>query len=116
MSIINFFNKQPIKIKLMLIIMLICSISLIVTGSAFVIYERYHIKQNLIRDISALSLLIAEKSSDVLKYQDISLAEENLSMLRAEPSVVAACILNDRGNLFVSYRTRDGNAIVFPPE
>lgn len=94
--------------------MLICSVSLMVTGTAFVIYERYHIKQNLIRDISALSILIAEKSSGALKYQDISLAEENLSMLRAEPSVIAACILNDKGNLFVSYRTGDGNEIVFP--
>ena len=100
-------RKQPIKVKLMLIIMLTSLVCLLLTGVAVVVYERYHVKRDLVNDISALAMLIADRSTAALTFQDPRLAEENLAALHVKPAVVAACILNENGEVFAKYNTID---------
>ena len=100
-------RKQPIKVKLMLIIMLTSFACLLLTGVTVIVYERYHIKRDLVKDVSALALLIADRSTAALTFQDPRLAEENLSALHVKPAIEAACILNENGEVFASYNSID---------
>ncbi len=102
-------RKQPIRVKLMLIIMLTSFVCLLLTGIAVVVYERVHVKRDLVNDISALAMLIADRSTAALTFQDPRLAEENLAALHVKRAVVAACILNENGEVFAKYNTIDSN-------
>jgi signal transduction histidine kinase len=110
---IKIVRKQPIKVKLMLIIMLTSAICLLVTGVTVIIYERLQIKRDLVKNISALALLIADRSTAALTFQDPRLAEENLLALRVKPEVVAACILNESGEVFAKFLTTDPHELNF---
>jgi PAS domain S-box-containing protein len=107
----QFISKLPIKIKLMLIIMLTSLISLLLTGATFIILNNYNAKQDLIKNISAIGMLIADRSTAALTFQDYRLAEENLSALHIKPAVVAAFILNDTGTVIARYITVGGSNI-----
>ncbi|MBI2417764.1 MAG: PAS domain S-box protein [Ignavibacteriales bacterium] len=50
-------------------------------------------------------MLIADRSTAALTFQDIILAEENLSALRIKPSVHAAYILNENDVIFAKYQS-----------
>jgi PAS domain S-box-containing protein len=110
----QFINKLPIKIKLMIIIMLTSIISLLITGAAFIILNKYYAKQNLIKNISAISMLIASRSTAAVSLQDYPFAEENLSALSIKPDVVAAYILNDSGSVIARYNTFSGRDLSPP--
>jgi len=110
----SFIRKKPIKVKLMLIIMLTSIVSLLLTGAIVILYEQYYIKQDLVKNISALGSLIADRSTAALTFQDSRLAEENLTALHVKSSVVAACIFNDKGEVFAKYNVYGSEPINFP--
>jgi signal transduction histidine kinase len=109
----NVIRKQPIKVKLMLIIMLTSFTCLLLTGVTVIAYERFRIKRDLVKDVSALAMLIADRSTAALTFQDPRLAEENLSALHVKPAVVAACILNENGEVFAKYNSMDLGKLKF---
>ncbi|MDD8012408.1 MAG: ATP-binding protein [Acidobacteriota bacterium] len=106
---LGIIRKQSIKAKLMLIIMLTSIVCLLLTGAAVVVYERYHVTRDLVSDMNALAMLIADRSTAALTFQDPRLAEENLAALHVKPAVVAACILNENGDVFARYNTIDAS-------
>lgn len=62
-------RKQPIKVKLILIIMLTSILCLLLTGVTVIIYERQQTKKDLVNDLSALGLLIADRKT---RHHDVS--------------------------------------------
>ena len=111
---IDIGRKQPIKVKLILIIMLTSIICMLLTGVTIIIYERRQIKRDLVNDLSALALLIADRSTAALTFQDPRLAIENVSALHVKPEVEAACILDEKGDVFAQYNTVDFRQLTFP--
>jgi PAS domain S-box-containing protein len=107
-------KKLQIKAKLMLIIMFTSIISLLLAGITVIIYERYHIKQDLVRDLSTIGEIIADRSTAALIFRDSRLAEENLSALHIKSSVIVAGILNENGNVFATYGAIDSNTMSLP--
>ena len=105
----------PIKKKLVLIAMTTTIISLLVAGAAFTVYDRYRVKQNMVQDLSALAMLIAERSNAALLFDDPNLARENLGSLRVKPSVTSACIYTEQGAVFASYNATGVKMEAFPP-
>ena len=114
MNGLQFVGKLSIKGKLMLIVMLTSIIALLLAGTAFIVYERHRVKQNMVQDISALGKLIADRSTAALVFNDLFLATENLAALRIKPSVIAACIYNADGSVFAEYKTGKEGSIRFP--
>jgi signal transduction histidine kinase len=107
-------EKLPIKEKLMLIIMLISVLGLLLSVTAFLYYDNYRAKKDLVNDISATARLIADRSSAALLFDDEKLAQENLHALRVKPSVSAACIYNASGAVFAGYSSADGTGVPCP--
>lgn len=111
---IQLIKKLPIKGKLILICMLTCILCLTLASVVVIIYSSNYMKQEQVRNMSTISLLIADRSTAALTFQDRSLAEENLSTLRIKPLVVAACVYNQDGEIFAEYRNQSDNAVKFP--
>jgi PAS domain S-box-containing protein len=99
----NFIRKLPIKIKIILIIMLTSTLSLLLVGTAFIFFDQYHAKKDLILNVSAIGQLIADRSSAALAFQDARLAEENLAALGMKPAVDGAWILTRQNDEFARY-------------
>jgi signal transduction histidine kinase len=110
----NLITKLPIKAKLILIIMLTSIIGLLLAGEAIYVYDQYRGKENILRDISTIAVLIADRSTAALAFGDSRLAEENLSALRVKPSIVAACIYDENGSVLARYKNGDRGAIPIP--
>ena len=94
--------------------MLTSIVCMLVTGITIIIYERHQIKKDLVNDLSALALLIADRSTAALTFQDPRLAIENVSALHVKPEVEAACILDEKGDVFAQYNTVDFRKLTFP--
>jgi PAS domain S-box-containing protein len=100
--------------KLIIIIMMTSIFSLLITGATFIILNNFNAKKDLVKNTSAIGMLIAGRSTAALTFQDYRLAEENLSVLSINTSVVAAFIFNDSGTVIARYTTADGQNIHFP--
>ncbi len=98
----------------MLFIMLTSIISLLLTGTAFILYNNYLAKQELVKDLSSIGKLIADRSTAAITFQDAGLAGENLSSLSIKPSVVAARIETDNGTVIANYYSGEGKGITLP--
>ena len=94
--------------------MLTSIVSLIFTGATVIIYEHFQIKQSFVKEISALGLTFANRSAPALINRDSQVAETNLAAFRVKPAVLAACILDDKGELFVKYNSKENSKIIFP--
>jgi signal transduction histidine kinase len=110
----GFIQRLPIRKKLILIAMMSTIIGLLVAGTAFTAYNRYHVKRKMVQDLSALAMLIAERSNAAMLFDDPNLARENLASLRVKPSVTAACIYTAAGDLFAAYNASGLKMEPFP--
>jgi len=99
--------------KIILITMLTALVGLLITGSAFSIYEHHRIRASMLRLLSGSAQLIAERSNAALLFNDSGLARENLSSLHVEPMVTRACIYTENGTVFAEYP--EGNHPKSPP-
>jgi len=107
-------KKLPIKKKLVVISMAATIIGLLVAGTAFTVFDRYRVKQNMVQDLSALSMLIAERTNAALLFDDPDLARENLASLRVKPSVTGARIYTENGTVFATYNAAGKESEKFP--
>ena len=107
----NLITKLPIKTKIVLIMMLTSLIGLLLAGIVLIVYDQYRVKANILKDISIIGVLIADRSTAALAFGDSSLAEENLSALRVKDSIVAACIYDETGSVIARYKGGDGGSI-----
>ena len=99
--------EPPIKRKLIFIIMLIVSVTLLLAGSAFVANDIYTVKAGMVKDNTILADVIGIDSTAALSFNNQHDAAETLEDLRAEPDLNAACIYAKNGSPFAIY-TRGG--------
>ena len=97
------FRNLPIRQKLTLIVILTCSI-LVTLISAFFMAEKYiSFRHNMVSDMTSLVQVIGMNSTAAITFRDSRTAEEILSVLSADPDVVAACIFDPQGTIFAAY-------------
>jgi signal transduction histidine kinase/CheY-like chemotaxis protein len=104
----------PIKLKLMLIIMAASMAVLLASSTAFIIQDRKLMKDNMVRDLTSMALLIADRSTAALIFNDNKVSSEILTALRIKRSVEAASIYDENNNIFAYYYSSKNNKFVFP--
>ena len=107
-------RNWPIRLKLMLIIMATSIAVLLLTATAFSVYEHFRAQRSMVQDISALGRLVADRSTAALLFDDPTLATENLAALRGISSVRSAGIVNEKGSLIAHYGAEDRPAVQLP--
>jgi PAS domain S-box-containing protein len=112
---VNFLRDGTIKRKLMTIIMLTCSVALALACSAILVYEVADYRNVLRRNTEVMADVIGANCASPLSFQRNDAAVETLSALKAEPSVISACVYDKSGKPFATY-CRSENERADPPK
>jgi signal transduction histidine kinase/CheY-like chemotaxis protein len=79
------------------------SLALCTLASAFLLFDNARCRDELHSHLSTLADVVGQNSRTALSFSDQQAAAEVLRALRAEPSVVAACLYELSGHLFAHY-------------
>src|SRR5437764_13025625 len=107
-------HNMSIQRKQMLIIMLTCTVALLLACAIFVAYDVVSFRKGIVKKVSVLAEAVGNNCTATLEYNDPKTAEETLSALRAEPSVVSACIYTPKGEVFAVYNRAGATAFKLP--
>src|ERR1051326_1333866 len=88
------FSQIPLPRKLVLITTVATVASLVLACVAFVAYDLLAFRQSVIERATTLAQVIGDNSTAALSFGDPQAAEETLAAIKAEPSIVAAEILD----------------------
>lgn len=114
------FNDLPIRRKVAIAIVATIVLALILTATAFLVYEWSSFRQATLTNVTTLSRVIAANSTAALVFHNDEDASETLATLRAETDIVAAAIYDAKGRRVAVYRTKGAEApaslTAIPPE
>jgi two-component system, sensor histidine kinase len=96
-------DATSIRQKLHLILLRVSLASLLLAGVGLMAYDLTRHAAAFQRDLETQADVLALTSQAALSFQDPTTAAEDLSSLRAKPSVDAAAIYDGRGQLFAWY-------------
>jgi signal transduction histidine kinase len=86
------FRDLSIPKKIVAIIMVISAAALLLSSFALMAYDFSTTRQELSTSANVFAHVVAFNTAAAVSFNDIVEAEETLNSLRAEPSIVAACI------------------------
>lgn len=95
----------PIISKLSRIVLLTCGLALLLAAIGFLAIELVAYRQLVIAKLGTLSVVTATNTTKALLRNDRATAQEIITALAAEPTIVAAAIYDGDGELFASYPT-----------
>jgi len=113
--VITRLGISTIKRKMMFIIMITCSVTLVLACAAILFFEVAGTKQILRRNTEVMANVIGANSSAALSFNDKAAAKETLEALKAEPYGLSACLYNKDGEVFAMY-FRTGVKETAPPK
>jgi signal transduction histidine kinase len=107
------FSDLPLKDKVVRIILLTTSAVLLLTSAFYFAYQVISFRQNSARQLAILGKVISSNSTAALAFRDKEGAQEVLSALAAEPHIVAACLYDETGEVFIHFPQNEPTKI-FP--
>jgi len=99
----EYFNKLPIRKKLLLIIMLVTGGVMIFINIVMCAYDFFTLRHVLVKNLAVLTKAIANNASSAVVFSDQDAASETLLALRAEPCIKYAAILTPDRRVFATY-------------
>ena len=96
-------SMRSIRRKLTVIIMLTSTIAVLLTCLGFVISDVVSLRKDLAGDLSTLAEIVGVNVVEELTFGDRQGAVGDMSALKAKPSIVAAGVYTERGELFAQY-------------
>src|SRR3989442_9789900 len=96
------FKNISIKSKLTVIIMLTSCIALLLACAAFVAYELFTFRHNLVLELSTLGQITGKNCAAAVSFNRPEDAEKTLANLSGERKLVAACI-HKEGKVWARY-------------
>lgn len=94
------FRGRSIRRKLWMIVLISSSTALLFATLFLFMLEFYELRNSVQEELRLTANLVANRSTAALVFEDTKLANENLSTLRSNPSVVVACIFQRNGQQF----------------
>jgi methyl-accepting chemotaxis protein len=109
----HLFENISIKRKIEAINLMTMGVALFIACLSFILYERHNLRQNMLRELSVLSEIISNNSTAALAFDERANGNEILSVLAAKKDIAAACLYNERGEIFATYN-RSSQPYAFP--
>jgi len=97
------FRNLSIKGKVVSVIMLTTIIVLLLTVTAFTVYDLVSYREALVRDLVTTAAITADNSTAVLTFEDEENAQKTLAALKADPHITAGALYDLKGNIFARY-------------
>jgi len=108
---LNRLRELPIRAKLVAMIMLTSGVVLLLSAAAYFAWDYYRLRADLTAEATAQARLILENAEAALNFRDERVATETLATLAAVPRIRTACLYDNRGALFASWRRSGGPCI-----
>jgi hypothetical protein len=102
---LKFFHDIPIKRKVILVILLANVVTLVLALLAGLIYQRYHNREVITRDLLAQGEIVGANSTAALIFNDAGTAAEKLAPLKSERHVLAAALYLPDRNCLAAFGT-----------
>ncbi len=109
-------RDMPIRTKLTILLIGIVSLALMLICVAFLIHDLRLGKRAMVERLNALAHVLGNDCRDPLVFAGLDEVsarmdtEETLSSLRLEPTVVAACVYDAKGEVFATYTAPSASA------
>jgi HAMP domain-containing protein len=113
---LNTPKEMPIKKKLILVIFLTSFAVLVLENIGFIIYEHLHHKNELTQDIDSFARIISKRSSEPLSQRDKKVVQDILEIVSIEKQIVAACIYDEKGQIFTRFESGEESPFKFPDD
>ena len=97
------FRDVPIRKKLVAIILLTTGIVLAGSTIAHVVYEVFSFRKDVQKDLQSTAAVIGNNSIAALMFQDRKVAEESVSVLKNNKSIIAAYLITTDHKILASY-------------
>jgi PAS domain S-box-containing protein len=97
------FQDLPIRRKLTAITMLTSITALVLTATAFAVYDVVSHRANLVANVTAKAATLAQLSAPALTAEDPAAARQVLAALRADPHIEEAALYDLQGRLVAQY-------------
>jgi PAS domain S-box-containing protein len=111
--LVRLFTELSIRRKLTCLMMFTAACALALAGVTFAAVEVVMLRTRMGTDLDTLAHIIGANSAAALTFGDRDAGREVLDVLRAKPSIRAACVYTGRGVPFAVYRAGPGEAL--PP-
>ena len=96
-------RNRSIKTRLRLLITSASVVAILVSSAALVGYQIYRYKRDVSNALTLRARILALNASAALAFQNLSDAQELLSVFQLDPAVTSACIFDPSGNRFAEY-------------
>jgi len=100
-------KNQPIGRKLAIVTLGATTLALILACAGFTIYERASFRTATVSELTTLADTLGANAAASLTFNDKRTGQDILGALRAEQSVLAASLYDDKGLIFAEYRRSD---------
>src|SRR5580658_5661481 len=97
------FRNLPIKRKLTRVIMLTSTVVLLLTATAFIVYEVQNLRHNLRVNSEAIAVIAAEESGAVVAAGNEKAAEEILENFSAKRQILLSALYGPDGRILARY-------------
>lgn len=107
------FPNMSLRWKQQWIIMLTCGLALALACAAFITYDAFSFRREIVERVSSLAEVVGKNNTAAIDFNDSAAAEQTLAALQGEAGIVMAHVHTSGDALFASYH-REGAAL--PPE
>ena len=94
---------MTIRRKLISVIMLATTISLVLIGAVFIFWQWFTLRQSMVSSLSTQAKVIADNCKASMTFQESQDANDTLTSLKEEPSIIFGGIYTLDGKIFASY-------------
>ena len=109
------FGDLSIRHKLTVLFMAISGFTALAVSCPMVVYDVMTFRRSVAQNLGILGDALAGNSTAALTFRDAESARDVLRALRAEPTVVAACIYTSDGKPFAKYARDEKDSGFIPP-
>jgi len=108
MKLFESIKHKDIKSKLMFMVMLVTTITVMLMSVMFVVYDVMTVKDSLYKELHLVGDIIGKRSAPALEYGLKDQAENHLTDLQSKPSIELACLYTSGGTVLAKYPALKG--------
>jgi len=106
---------SPLSRRLSLMNLFVSGAALLIASVAFLAYDQFTFRENLVRDLSAQAQIVGANSVSAITFNDPQAAQNTLSALSSFPEILAAGIVTPDGRIFARYSRNSADQIIAVP-
>jgi signal transduction histidine kinase len=103
------FGNMTIRRKLISIIMITCTTSLILVGVSYILWQWFYLRQQLVTKLSTQAKVIADNCKASVSFDSPDDANDALKSLMADSTIIFGGIYTPNGKIFSCYHNENYN-------